>query len=73
MKYDLSEGAGVILELYDHDSTTSDEFIGSCLLPINSEKKTGTLKADLRLDVLEASAIVDRPTVTVEFRIDEGK
>ncbi len=73
-KYDYTEGAGIILELYDYNSALSNKFIGSCLLPINlTAKSVGTLKADLRLDVLDASTIVDRPMVIVEYRIEENK
>ncbi len=73
-KYAYTEGAGLILELYDYNSVLSNKFIGSCLLPIKpTAKSVGTIKADLRLDVLDPSTLVDRPSVTVEYRIDENK
>jgi C2 domain len=70
VKLAYSDEAGLILELYDYNAALPNTFIGSCLLPIPSAKKTGTVTADVRLDVLAASTIVDRPTVTVQYRIE---
>ena len=70
IKLAYSDGAGLILELFDYNAALSNTFIGSCLLPIPSTGKSGTIKADVRLDVLTSSTIVDRPTVTVQYRIE---
>lgn len=70
IKFTYADEAGLVLELYDYNAALSNTFIGSCLLPIPSTKKTGVVTADVRLDVLTPSTIVDRPTVTVQYRIE---
>jgi len=73
LSYDFREGAGIILELYDYNSALSNKLIGACLLPVPRGQAKGTVRADLRLDMLEPSTIVDRPAVTIEYRIESKK
>ncbi|MGH7138170.1 MAG: M48 family metalloprotease [Pirellulales bacterium] len=70
-QFAFCDGASVILELFDYNTALSSKLIGSCLLPVKSDARgEHSETVDLRLDVLEPSTIVDRPRVTITYRID---
>ncbi len=70
-EFDYSEGAGLIVEVYDHNGAMPDKFIGSCLVPVAASKSGGKHTQNIRLDVLENSTIVDLPTMTIEYALQK--
>jgi Zn-dependent protease with chaperone function len=70
-QFAFCDGASVILDLFDYNTALSSKLIGSCLLPVKSDASgEHSETVDLRLDVLEPSTIVDRPRVTITYRIE---
>jgi hypothetical protein len=67
-----AEGAGIILEVYDYNRALPNTLIGSCLVPLPTKAaSSGTITADLRLNVLEESTLIERPKVTLNYQIVE--
>ena len=72
MHFPLELGAGLIVEVHDYNSITSSGLIGSVRLPVDPfAGQKGVAKADLRMDINSKSTIVERPIVTIEYRIDD--
>jgi hypothetical protein len=66
------ENCKLILEVYDYNKTLPNTFIGSCLISLlPTGGKERTVSADVRLDVMKESTIVDRPTVRVKYRVED--
>ena len=72
LRFPFNLGAGLIVELHDYNTVTSNSLIGSVRLPVDPfAERSGVVKADLRMDILAKSTIVERPIVTVEYRLDD--
>ncbi len=72
MRFPLELGAGLIVEVHDYNSVTASGLIGSVRLPVDPfAGQKGVAKADLRMDINSKSTIVERPIVTIEYRVDD--
>jgi Zn-dependent protease with chaperone function len=64
------DGAGLIIDVFDKNSVTSNSLIGSIRFDIETQKPGEyEIESDLRLDVLKESTVVDRPKVRVSYRV----
>jgi len=67
--YDYSEGAGLIVELFDHNSVLAHGLIGATLLAIPPRRTSGTLTAELELDVLKEAKQAQRPVARIQYEL----
>lgn len=66
------DGAGLIVDVFEKNSITSNMLIGSVRIDIQiNEAGTFQSEADLRMDVFKESTIVDRPRVRVHYRVEK--
>jgi Zn-dependent protease with chaperone function len=70
LNFTAVDGAGLIIDVFDKNSVTSNNLLGSVRVDIQP-RDVGEfqVEADLRLDVLQESTIVDRPRVKVHYRV----
>ncbi len=70
LNFAVVDGAGLIIDVFDKNSVTSNSLIGSVRVDVDA-KETGEFQTetDLRLDVLKDSTIVDRPKIKVSYRV----
>ena len=67
---DYHQGAHLIVELWDHNAVTSDNPIGSCIVPLSPQLKgTQKITTSIRLDVLSRSSSVQLPQLTLRYEL----
>ncbi len=65
-----TEGANLIVELFDYNTALANKLVGSCLVPL-SDTTIGSheVRANVQLDVEERSTVVDLPSVTITYTV----
>jgi Zn-dependent protease with chaperone function len=66
------DGAGLIIDVFDKNSVTSNKLIGSVRFDIKpSTLGEFQVESELRMDVFKESTVVDRPRVCIWYRVED--
>jgi len=66
------DGAGLIIDVFDKNSVTSNKLIGSVRLDIKpSTQGEFQVESELRMDIFKESTVVDRPKVRIWYRVED--
>jgi Zn-dependent protease with chaperone function len=70
MRFNVMDGASLVLDLYDGNTLLANQLIGSCLVDIDLTREGPSESCvPLRLDIHSSSTVVDRPKVIVTYTI----
>lgn len=67
--WQVSAGAGIIVELYDSNSVLSNSLIAAALIPFPARRGSGTLRSTLQLDVLKAVSAATAPVAEIKYSV----
>ncbi len=70
-RFPYTENATLFIELEDYDRLTTNEFVGSCVMPIATESTHA--ETNLRLDIKSRSSVAELPIVSVAYHVEGGK
>jgi Zn-dependent protease with chaperone function len=72
-KAPFSPNMRIIIEVHDHDSTSPNDFIGACYIPVHFASEHEKRTVSLRRNIKERSTEVILPEVTVEYHVESGE